>query len=126
MSGRPARILDVGQCVPDHAAIARVCAKLGAAVERAATAAEAIAVLRREAYDLVLINRVLDGDGTSGLDLLRQIRSDPATAGVPVMLVSNYADAQEQAVEAGALPGFGKAALHRPETLERIRQALGR
>lgn len=124
MSGRPARILNVGHCGPDHVAIAKVCAKLGAAVERAATVGEAIAALRNDAYDLVLINRVLDGDGTSGLDLIRQIQSDPAMAGVRVMLVSNYADVQEQAVGAGALPGFGKAELHRPEALERIRQAL--
>jgi len=43
---------------------------------------------------------------------------------VPVMLVSNFADAQAQAVESGALPGFGKAALNAPETLARLKEQL--
>ncbi len=41
------------------------------------------------------------------------------------MLVSNYADAQKEAVEAGALPGFGKADLGDGQTHERLRNALG-
>lgn len=74
---------------------------------------------------LLLINRQLGyGFGTSsGLDLIRELAAKtepPAT-----MLVSNYADAQQQAEEAGALPGFGKAALNNPQTLERLRDALG-
>jgi hypothetical protein len=42
------------------------------------------------------------------------------------MLISNYEDAQARAVEAGAAPGFGKAAVHTPRALEAIRAALGR
>ena len=42
------------------------------------------------------------------------------------MLVSNYADAQREAVEAGAEPGFGKASLGRPEMLGKIRPILER
>jgi hypothetical protein len=41
------------------------------------------------------------------------------------MLVSNYADAQQQAETAGALPGFGKSSLRTPETRERLRAVLG-
>ena len=44
---------------------------------------------------------------------------------VPVMLVSNYEDAQREAVAKGALPGFGKAALGQPHTLARLRAVLG-
>lgn len=58
---------------------------------------------------LLLVNRVLDGDfrAGGGIDLIRAManRKDrPA-----MMLVSNYADAQAEAVAAGALPGFGKS-----------------
>ncbi len=41
------------------------------------------------------------------------------------MLVSNYEDAQQDAVARGALPGFGKAALRQPETRNRLAAILG-
>ena len=42
-----------------------------------------------------------------------------------MMLVSNYEDAQNEAVAAGALPGFGKASLGQPHMLARLRPLLG-
>ena len=45
--------------------------------------------------------------------------------GVPVMLVSNYPQYQQQAVDAGAVPGFGKAELRSPTTLARLAEFLG-
>ena len=73
--------------------------------------------MRSTRYDLVLVNRVLDEDGSSGLELIRALKHDPALADVPVMLVSNHADAQEAAFDLGASPGFGKASLHSDATL---------
>ena len=74
---------------------------------------------------LLLINRVLDGRftvGGSGIDLIQSLsESDDAPA---MMLVSNYADAQEQAVAAGALQGFGKSEMSDPATIERLRESL--
>jgi hypothetical protein len=40
------------------------------------------------------------------------------------MLVSNYEDAQAQAVQAGATTGFGKAALGQPHMLARVERYL--
>jgi hypothetical protein len=40
------------------------------------------------------------------------------------MLVSNYADWQQKAVEMGAVYGFGKAELNRPETRTRLAAIL--
>jgi two-component system chemotaxis response regulator CheY len=68
---------------------------------------------------------VLDADGSDGVDVVRAVKADEALRRVPVMLVSNYDAAQEEAVTAGAEPGFGKAALGRPEMLERVRPFLG-
>ena len=45
-------------------------------------------------------------------------------ADVKMMLVSNYPDAQAAAVEAGALPGFGKRDIGSPRVKELLRQAL--
>ena len=58
------------------------------------------------------------------VDLIRRVKADAALRDVPVMLVSNYADAQAAAVQAGALPGFGKADLGRAEMFERVRPFL--
>ncbi len=120
------RVLSVGQCGLDHGNISRALGQAFAAeVVPAATASQALSLLRQGDFALVLVNRVLDADGASGLDLVRHIKSDEQLGRVPVMLVSNFADAQEQAVAAGAEPGFGKAALHAAETLARLRPYLG-
>jgi hypothetical protein len=73
----------------------------------------------------VLINRVLDADGTSGMDILKSIRLNEAWDTLPVMLVSNYPEWQQSAIAAGALPGFGKAELNRAETREKLAAVLG-
>jgi hypothetical protein len=73
---------------------------------------------------LLLINRVLDGSfhTDSGVELIRQIASNHNP---PVMmLVSNFASAQEEAVEAGARPGFGKAQLYSENTAAIVRNAV--
>jgi two-component system chemotaxis response regulator CheY len=120
------RILSIGQCFADHGAISRMFqGHFGAEVTPADSASEALALLRRERFDLVLVNRILDADGSSGLDIIRDVKADAALQAVPVMLVSNYDDAQRQAVAAGAAPGFGKAALSQPQTLARLRNLLG-
>ncbi len=40
------------------------------------------------------------------------------------MLISNFQDAQQEAVAAGAFPGFGKSQLYDDSTSERLRDAL--
>src|SRR5947208_2898845 len=103
------RVLSVGQCMADHGSISRTLHRsFGAEVVAAHTADEALERLRHDTFALVLVNRVLDADGSSGLDLISRVKADEGLRPVPVMLVSNYQDAQGQAVAAGAEPGFGK------------------
>src|SRR5438067_1410410 len=98
------RVLSVGQGGVDHGAIARQFGqKFGAEVVAAGSATEALGALRGTPFDLVLVNRVLDGDGSLGVDLIRSMKADPALGEVPVMLVSNFASAQDEAVSLGAL-----------------------
>jgi two-component system chemotaxis response regulator CheY len=124
MAGK--RVLSVGQCGADHGGITRALRQaFGAEVVAAHGADEALQQLRHGEYALVLVNRVLDADGSDGVDVVRAVKADEALRRVPVMLVSNYDDAQAEAVTAGAEPGFGKAALGRPEMLERVRPYLG-
>jgi two-component system chemotaxis response regulator CheY len=119
------RVLDIGQCAADAWAIRRVIeGEFPAEVIAAGTLTQAVAALRNGDFDLVLVNRILDADGSAGLDVIRQIKNDPALGGVPVMLVSNFEDAQRNAVALGALPGFGKSTLGRPAMLDRLRALL--
>lgn len=125
-SSDPSRtVLSIGQCRPDQAAITHyLTSGFGVNVVKADLPDQAIAILESQPVDLVLINRLLDRDGSEGLPILKRIRTCTRNADVPVMLVSNYADWQQKAVEAGAIYGFGKAELNRPETRSRLAAVL--
>ena len=118
-------VLSVGQCRPDSAAIAHYLkTNFNAFVLTAELPDQALDSLRKNAVDLVLINRKLDIDSSDGLAILTQIRADSKISSVPVMLVSNYAEWQQKAVEMGAIYGFGKAELNRPETRAKLASVL--
>jgi CheY-like chemotaxis protein len=124
MAGK--QVLSVGQCFADHSAISQTLERhFGADVRAANTLAEAIAQLQREHFDLVLVNRVCDADGSAGLDLIKQVKTADSLRHVPIMLVSNYEHAQREAVEAGAAPGFGKTSLGQPGMLGLLKDYLG-
>ena len=119
------RVLDVGQCSPDHGSIRRLVeGRFGAQVSQADDLPGALAQLRKSQFDLVLVNRKLDLDYSDGLQIIKQMKADPDLASIPVMLVSNYADAQAEAVAIGATLGFGKASIGNPQTDELLRPFL--
>jgi CheY-like chemotaxis protein len=91
---------------------------------QAHNAQDTIELLAAESFDLVLVNRHLDEDGSEGLDIIRAIKADPQTAAIPCMLITNYAEHQELAVAAGAEQGFGKKSLQTPATHELLRKHL--
>lgn len=72
---------------------------------------------------LALVNRVLDGqfETESGVELIRSLAGRD---GAKLMLVSNYPQAQAEAVAAGAIPGFGKADLQSEQTKRKLEAAL--
>jgi len=122
----PKRVLDVGNCSPDHFAIRRLIeGRFDAQVLQADDWPQTLAQLQAGPIDLVLVNRKLDIDYSDGLDIIRQIKSDASWQHLPVMLISNYPDQQEIAIQAGAVPGFGKSSLGASETLTRLEQVLG-
>jgi len=118
-------VLSIGQCRPDQAAITHFLkSRFGAQVLATDLPDESLKTLSEHSIDLVLINRKLDADYSDGMDILKAIKSNPETAQVPVMLVSNFPEWQEKAVNAGATWGFGKAELNSPETTERLSSLL--
>lgn len=115
------RVLDVGQCNPDHAAIRRLLEQnFDVQVVRTHDLASTLEALRDHPCDLILINRKLDIDYSDGMDILRTLRADPDLAEIPIMLVTNYPDFQQAAIAEGAVPGFGKDELRSPETLQKL------
>ena len=117
------RVLNIGQCGTDHHRISNCLQKqFGAEVTRAATEDEAVELLRAGSYDLVLVNRILDADGSSGLEVIGRICT--STNPPPVMLVSDFYASQQQAEAAGAVPGFGKGNLYDSETIQRLGKYL--
>jgi CheY-like chemotaxis protein len=120
------RVLDVGNCPPDHAAIRRLVEHhFDAEVVQAHSAQDALAVLQSTPIDLVLVNRKLDLDYTDGLHVIRQIRASAALNQIPVMLITNYEEHQQRAMQCGAERGFGKLELDSETTRERLRKFLG-
>ncbi len=118
------KILDVGQCGFDGPRMAALWRdKLDATVDRVANGKDAAQRLKEGGYDVVMVNRVLAADGSSGLDVIEDLLS--AKTSVPVMLVSDLADAQDAAVALGAVRGFGKAELGEPATLELVASVAG-
>jgi two-component system, chemotaxis family, chemotaxis protein CheY len=114
-------VLSVGQCGFDHTRISRfLLESFGATTVASDTADNALAAVRSGSFELILVNRVFDRDGYLGLELIRSLKGDPALAGIPVILVSNYADAQAEAVALGALPGFGKGDLSSAKARETL------
>lgn len=120
------RVLDVGNCGPDHAALRRLIAGTwGAQFDGADQWSDVEARLAEHAYDLILVNRKLDLDYSDGLKIIRRLKADPRFAEIPVMLVSNYPEAQAEAVALGARAGFGKLALADPATRRKLEEVLG-
>lgn len=119
------RVLDVGNCGPDHAAITRMMkTSFGAEVVQTDHIEDTLSALRTKSFDLVLINRKLDCDYSDGIEVLKRIKSDPSLAAVPVMLVTNYAEYQAEAIAHGALMGFGKLELQTQATRDKLAAVL--
>ena len=119
------RVVLVGHCGPDGSylrmAVGRVQRDLIVSV------VEDDAELSREigqGAELILVNRVLDYgfEQTDGAALIGELGE--RFPGLKMMLVSNFPEAQAEAVAAGALPGFGKRELGSERVTKLLREAL--
>ncbi|CAN5467069.1 hypothetical protein BH09PLA1_BH09PLA1_37830 [soil metagenome] len=77
-----------------------------------------------DGVDLILMNRQLDWgfETEEGVELIRQLRATHPH--VKLMLISNYPEAQQEAIAAGALPGFGKREIGTSRVTELLKSAL--
>ena len=89
-----ARILVVEDEPEIAALVAYQLTREGHRVETVASGTAALDALRREAPDLMVLDRMLPG--VSGDDVLRAIRSDPATKTLPVLVLTARREQQDR------------------------------
>ena len=121
----PKRVALIGHCGPDSSFIRLAVQKAGRDIQVVMTDESAeLEKLIDAGVDLLLFNRVLDFgfEEQEGVDVIRRLRAQHPE--LKMMLVSNYPEAQAEAVAAGALPGFGKREIGSPRVTELIRDAL--
>jgi two-component system phosphate regulon response regulator PhoB len=102
MPESPPRVLVV-EDEPDIAAlIAYQLTREGFRVQTAGTGAEALEAVSRDVPDLVVLDRMLPG--VSGDEILRTIRAEPATARVPVLVLTAKREEEDrvEGLEMGA------------------------
>jgi len=118
------RVLSVGQCVPDNMSLKSfLTGTFDATYETADSKEEAVEMTKGGDYALVLVNRKLDADYSEGMEVLKAIKGESQE--LPVMIVSNFEEAQQSAVAAGGEYGFGKSELGDPEVVNRLKPYLG-
>ena len=111
-------VVDCGNCGPDYNSIRKLIqSHFSAAVLQTDGLEDTVELLQQRPVDLVLVNRKLDRDYSDGIDVVRALKADQRFAHVPVMLVTNYDEHQQEAISVGAVRGFGKLALDDPATV---------
>lgn len=118
----PKRVLSIGNCSYDHSTLSAALAKnFQVEMHAADTAADATEAVKHGPFDLIVVNRLFDSNGESGIELIKQLKE---TVKAPMMLITNYPEYQQEAVAVGAVPGFGKGQVGKPALIEIVGEYL--
>jgi DNA-binding response OmpR family regulator len=86
---------------------------------------EALRVARGDRPDLILLDLIMPK--LQGFEVLRTLKEDAATAGIPVIVLSNLGQESDvkQAMDLGAVAYFVKANLSLQDLVKRVGEVLG-
>jgi len=96
----------------------------GLTVVTAVDGEEALRLARTEVPDLILLDLIMPK--LQGFEVLRALKQDPATAHIPVIVLSNLGQAQDvqRTMEGGAVAYFVKANLSLQALANRVEEVL--
>ncbi len=118
-------VLIVGHCDQDNPQITSLIEKnFSAKVTREKLLKKTIGCLEKQNYDLVIINRIGAFDQEEGLELIKEIKEDGRFK-TPLMMITNFKEQMDKALECGGVQGYGKDKLYDEETVGLLSEYLG-
>lgn len=123
--GEPARVLLAEDDRFLRKAAETALKRQGFTVLPAVDGEEALRMARAETPDIVLLDLIMPK--LQGFEVLRALKADPATASIPVIILSNLGQESDvkQAMEAGAVGYFVKVNLSLQDLVKRVGEVTG-
>ena len=98
----------------------------GFSVSTAADGISGLEMAKKEKPDLILLDLILPKK--NGFDVLLELKQDPKTVAIPVMVLTNLESAEDidRALEAGATAYLVKTNYRLEEVMEKVKSLLGK
>jgi CheY-like chemotaxis protein len=90
----------------------------------ATTGKEGLEKIKTEKPDLIILDIMLPG-GLNGFDVAEQMRKDPQTAYIPLLILTNLDSEKQSAMAVGAADYLVKSNTSIEDVIKKIRQLLG-